>query len=178
MNWTHEPGPVRALNEVIYFYFARNTHICVWFQSFSFQQFSVCFSALHFCPWVAVLSCCSNVLAALADTHRWLSVYLLTYGLREQCRHFTQCWQIRRGLWPRIAALKADWCLQASTWGIVLISTLILVLASALALPSRHQESSDSSWLQEFNERTERLLRDWPLFISDWVDETVSMRLM
>jgi len=48
--------------------------------------------------------------------------------------HFTQCWQIRRGPWPRIAALKANWCLQASTWGIVLISTLISELASALAL--------------------------------------------
>lgn len=120
----------------------------------SFQQFSVCFNALSCCPCVAALACCSNVLAALADRHRWLSVYLLTYGLREQCRHFTQCWQIRRGLCPRSAALKANWCLQASTWGIVLISTLIIVLASALALSSRPQESSDSSRRQEFNEKT------------------------
>jgi len=92
MNWTcicaipsPGPGPVRALKEVI---------ICILPETYTFVSgFSlllsavcVCFSALHHCPWVAVLSCCSNVLAALADTHRWLSVYLLTCGLREQCR--------------------------------------------------------------------------------------------
>lgn len=119
--------------------------------TFVFPPFSTSYSR----PCVAALACCSNVLAALADRHRWLSVYLLTYGLREQCRHFTQCWQIRRGLCPRTAALKANWCLQASTWGIVLISTLIIVLASALAFSSHPQESSDSSRLQEFNERTQ-----------------------
>lgn len=125
------------------------------FRVYSFQQLSVCFSALYYCPCVAGLSCCSNVLAALADRNRWLSVYLLTYGLREQCRHFSQCWQIRRGLWPRTAALKANWCLQAGTWGIVLIFTLIIVLASALALSSQPREIAESSPLQEFNERTQ-----------------------
>jgi len=71
MNWTcicaipsPGPGPVRALKEVI---------ICILPETYTFVSgFSlllsavcVCFSALHHCPWVAVLSCCSNVLAAL-----------------------------------------------------------------------------------------------------------------